>query len=180
MLTSILKLIYNNIVFKMALIDGYIYKLFLKRCGYNFMLQRNCRIYAPQNVEIGNNTGISHHTDLDGNGGLKIGDDVMIGPYTQIISADHRFDSLLIPMRKQGIRGESVTIGNDVWIGAHVVVLPGISIGDGSIIVSGSIVTKDIAPFSIAVGNPAKVVKHREQQINGIKTTMITDHIKNY
>ncbi len=160
-LTSKMLFIYNFLTFKSALIHGLIYKPFLKECGKNFQLQNHCRIYSPGNVEIGEDVGISHHTDLDGHGGLKIGNFAMIGPYSQIITANHSFDSVDIPIKHQGICNKSVLIGNDVWVGTHVVILPGVTIGDGSIIGAGSVVTKSIPPYSIAVGNPTRIIASR-------------------
>jgi len=66
-------------------------------------------------------------------------------------------------MRKQGF-AESlpITIGNDVWIGRRVIILPGVVIGDGCVIGAGAVVTKSLPPYSVAVGNPARIVKNRK------------------
>jgi len=92
---------------------------------------------------------------------IHIGDNTIIGAYSYIISANHRADCRNIPIRDQGFVGAPITIGNDVWIGTHVVILPGVSIGDGAIIGAGSVVTKDVPPYEIWGGVPACHLKKR-------------------
>ena len=88
-----------------------------------------------------------------------IGDDVMMGPNYIIYTRNHSFNRTDIPMNKQGMQDfKSVVIGNDVWIGARVIILPCVQIGDGSIIGAGSIVTKDVPPYAIVGENPAKII----------------------
>lgn len=66
-----------------------------------------------------------------------------------------------MPIVAQGLEIKSVVIGNDVWIGAHAVILAGVAIGDGSVIAAGAVVTKDVAPYSVVAGVPARVIKKR-------------------
>ncbi|MFT6843459.1 MAG: acetyltransferase-like isoleucine patch superfamily enzyme [Psychroserpens sp.] len=100
--------------------------------------------------------------------GANIGEKVIIGHYTMlatevsIIGADHLFDKVGTPIVFSGRpKLEKTKIGNDVWIGHRSIIMAGVSIGDGSIIGAGSIVTKDVPPCSIAVGIPAKIIKKR-------------------
>jgi len=97
-----------------------------------------------------------------GNGKITIGDDVLFGPDVMVTVANYRFNDGS-PVTKQAMDEEDVRIGNDVWIGAKAIVLPGANIGEGSIIGGGSVVRGDIPPFSIAVGAPAKVIGARTQ-----------------
>jgi maltose O-acetyltransferase len=93
---------------------------------------------------------------------LKVGKDVMMGPYVVIIGDNHRFDNLDLPMRLQGTQEyPPVRIGDDVWIGARAIILPGLTIGNGAIIGAGSVVTKDVPPYAICAGNPAKIIRYR-------------------
>ena len=83
-----------------------------------------------------------------------------------VYEQNHNFDRVDIPMCQQGFQPvEPVHIGNDVWIGRRVIILPGVTIGDGCVIGAGAVVAKDIPPFSIAVGNPCRVIKNRK--VNG-------------
>ena len=96
-------------------------------------------------------------------GDITIGENVMMGPEVVIYQQNHRYDNLDIPMGEQGYTPmESVIIGNDVWIGRRVMIMPGVHIGDGAIIGAGAVVTKDVAPYSIVGGVPAKVIGCRK------------------
>lgn len=87
----------------------------------------------------------------------------MMGPECYIYTRNHAFSRTDIPMREQGMQDfKPVTIGNDVWIGARVTILPGVKIGNGCIIGAGSVVTKDLPNFAIGGGNPARVLKYRK------------------
>ena len=86
----------------------------------------------------------------------------MMGPEVIVYTSGHKFDRTDITMIEQGSTvPEQVTIGNDVWIGRRVIIMPGVTIGDGCVIGAGAVVTKDIPPYSVAGGVPAKVIKSR-------------------
>lgn len=88
---------------------------------------------------------------------VTIGDRVMLGPNVSILAATHETD---VRSRREGIEyARPVTIGDDCWIGGHVAVLPGVTIGQGCTVAAGAVVTKDIPPWSVAMGVPARVVK---------------------
>jgi len=95
-------------------------------------------------------------------GEIVIGDDVMIGPKVVIWGRDHGYDRLDVPMNTQGYTRSQVTIGNDVWIGASVVIVKGVQIGSGAIIGAGSVVTRNVEPYAIVAGNPAKKIRSRK------------------
>ena len=117
------------------------------------VLKRPERIFIGQSV-------INNFVTLDATygEGIRVGDKVLIGPYTVVISYDHEFSDPARPIREQECRGGRVTIGDDVWIGAHCVITRDVTIGRGSVIGAGSVVTRDIPPGSIAHGSPARVV----------------------
>ena len=95
-------------------------------------------------------------------GPLTIGADVMMGPRCVLIASSHRFDSREVPMNQQGFAPDRrIVIEDDVWLGANVTVLPGRTIGRGSVVGAGSVVRADIPPWSIAAGNPAVVLRPR-------------------
>lgn len=77
-------------------------------------------------------------------------------------TANHSFEDMDTPMRLQGDdESRPITVGNDVWIGRRAMVMPGVSIGNGSIVAAGAVVTRDVPEFSVVAGVPAKVVKMR-------------------
>ena len=95
--------------------------------------------------------------------GVSIGDNVMMGPECLFYTSNHRIEATDIPMNKQGYDGlHPIIIGNDVWIGARVIILPGVHVGDGSVIGAGSVVIHDVEPYSVIAGNPAKLISKRK------------------
>lgn len=94
-------------------------------------------------------------------GQVTIGNDVRIAPQVMIIAANHVFDDLDKPIRAQGLAPAPIRVEDDVWLGGRVVLTAGVTIGRGSVIGAGAVVTKDIPPYSIAVGVPAKVMGQR-------------------
>ena len=93
-----------------------------------------------------------------------IGSNVIMGPDVKIYSRNHIYERLDQPIQFQGKRQYETKVGNDVWIGANVVILAGVDVGNHVIIGAGSIVTKDIPDYAIVGGNPAKVITYRNEQ----------------
>ncbi len=124
-------------------------------------LNIQCHCYFGNNVYLGENSGIGMNCSVLGP--CKIGKNVMMGTNVDIITRNHKFDRTDIPMIEQGFSDyEEVVIDDDVWIGNKVIILPGVHIGKSSIIAAGAVVTKDIEPYSIAGGVPAKLIKERK------------------
>ena len=135
-------------------------KLMLDKCGKNVNIER-CATFSTR-ISLGDNSGIGAYSKIQGN--THIGDNVMMGPECIIYTRNHEFSSTDIPMCQQGFQEErSVYIGNDVWIGSRVTILPGVKIGNGVIIGASAVVTKDIPDYAVAAGNPAVVKKYRNQ-----------------
>lgn len=133
---------------------------FVQSAGKNLSIGR--RAFIHKNTVIGSNSGVGRDCTI--NNGVIIKDNVMMGPEVLIYTQNHRFDKTDVPMRTQGM-GEikPVVIEDDVWIGARVTILPGVTIGEGSVIGACAVVSKSIPPYSVAVGNPARVVKNRKE-----------------
>jgi len=118
-------------------------------------------------VELGNYSGIGINCEVGAagvgeHGGVIIGDHVMMGPECIVYTSGHEFSDTTVPMQLQGsTEPETVRIGNDVWLGRRVIIMPGVTIGEGCVIGAGAIVTKSIPEYSVAVGVPARVVKKR-------------------
>lgn len=110
---------------------------------------------------MGSRSSIGAYSLIGCSGSITIGDDVMIGPRVTIVPENHNFSDLTKPMRKQGVSRKGVIIGNDVWIGACVTILDGVTIGDHAIIAAGAVVTRDVRQFAIVVGVPGREVKNR-------------------
>jgi len=92
---------------------------------------------------------------------ISIGAFAQIGAYSYIISANHSYEKRDIPIRLQGYVGAPIVIEDDAWLGTHVVVLPGVTIGKGAIVAAGSVVNRDIPQYEVWGGVPAKFLKNR-------------------
>lgn len=114
-------------------------------------------------VVVEANVYVGPYCVLYGHGGLTIGHDTMIGAHTVIVPANHGFARIDVPMRTQPSTRRGIDIGEDVWIGAGCAVLDGVRIGPGAVIGAGSVVTRDIEAYGIAVGVPAAVVRSRKE-----------------
>lgn len=114
----------------------------------------------PPRIEIGNRCYICYYFTILNASSVSIGDDVLIASHVMISSENHGIDPESdIPYMHQPLISQPVVIGDGCWIGEKVCILPGVSIGKKCIIGAGSVVTKSIPDYSIAVGNPAKVIK---------------------
>ena len=113
-------------------------------------------------IELGDEVGFNYGCYVNGYGGLTIGDRSLIGPYSMIHTANHGMDDPDRPIQDQGWIKEPVTIGRECWIGMGTAILPGVTIGDGVVVGAGSVVVKDLPSYSIAVGNPCKVIRSRK------------------
>lgn len=138
-----------------------LYTFLMAKTGKNIYIFPPFHCPSPEGIKIGNNVNISHNCLIGGEGSVTIGNFVIIGPNTVIVSGNHGFSRGNIPMVRQKPKRAPVKINDDVWIGANVVILPGVTIGQGAIIGAGAVVTKDIPPYAIAGGNPAKVMRKR-------------------
>lgn len=143
-------------------IRSFFARLYLKNAGKNIDIQKGARF--SHHCEIGNNSGIGQDSRLYGK--VIIGNDVMMGPNCWIYTQNHEYSSIDKPMNVQGpMPMKPVIIGNDVWIGGRVTILPGVKIGNGTILGAGAVVTKDVPDYAIVGGNPAKILKYRKSNI---------------
>ncbi len=133
--------------------------LLLDKCGQNVNIEKNA--VFSSHCELGDNSGIGIRASLGGK--VIIGRNVMMGPECIIYCRNHAFNRLDTPMCEQGFQEERpVSIGDDVWMGGRVIILPGVTIGYGAVIGAGAVVTKDVPDFAVVGGNPAKVFKYRK------------------
>lgn len=140
------------------LVRGWFAKRILESSGDNINIEREATFGSR--TRLGDNSGIGVNCELHGE--VRIGNDVMMAPEVVMYTANHSFEDMDTPMRLQGDdESRPITVGNDVWIGRRAMVMPGVSIGNGSIVAAGAVVTRDVPEFSVVAGVPAKVVKMR-------------------
>lgn len=152
--------------------------------GKNVIIERNALVFHPENIYIGDDVYIGHYAVLKGYyknkmvigsgtwigqlcffhsaGGLIIGNNVGIGPGVKIITSAHKGDIMEKPVLHSAIEFKKVIIEDDSDIGVGAIILPGVTIGKGAVIGAGSIVTKDVSPYTVVAGNPAKIIKRRD------------------
>jgi galactoside O-acetyltransferase len=157
----------NSFIHKFPYLTSYVrakyYGLFLKSLGQSVFVAHNFKASKLNHIRIGHHVYINHHVSLlAGENEIVIGNYVQIGPNVSIMSATHKHDRVDIPMYEQkGYISETVIIEDDVWIGLNVIILPGVVIHKGAIIAAGAVVTKDVNPYTIVGGVPAKYIKSR-------------------
>jgi acetyltransferase-like isoleucine patch superfamily enzyme len=120
----------------------------------------NFREMAHAGIKIGRRTFLGEETLMRGQGGITVGDDVLFAPRVQVLAVDHVMADATRPIMDQGITAQGITIEDGCWIGAGAIVLDGVTIGRGSCVGAGAVVTTSIAPHSLAVGVPARVIRN--------------------
>lgn len=146
-------------------------KAMFKHMGKNVNIEHGAFFASGKDIEIGDNSGLGLNCRVAGP--LKIGRDVMMGPNVMIFTQNHETENVAKPMRLQTAQKKAVTIGNDVWIGANVMILPGVTVGDGAILAAGAVVTKDVEPYTVVGGNPAKEIKKRTSDPDAVKPRIL-------
>lgn len=126
--------------------------------GNNSTIEDFCTINnGVGDVLIGDRTRIGMSNVLIGP--VTIGNDVMLAQNIVLSGLNHGYEDITIVPHKQPVTKKKITIEDEVWIGANVVIVAGVTVGKHSVIAAGSIVTKDIPAYSVAVGNPARIIK---------------------
>jgi len=138
------------------------------KIGDNVSIHRNTIIECTgvirnigEELEIGNNVGIAQNCFIQVRGKVSIGNNVIFGPNVSIFSENHNFNDSQLPVSIQGETRKGVKIEDGVWLGTRVVILDGVKIGKNSIVAAGSVVTKDVEPYTIVGGVPASKIKDR-------------------
>lgn len=136
--------------------------------GKNFTLGQNGIIDCTgvikelgESLEIGDNVGISPNFTIFVRGRVQIGNNTIIGPGVTVVAENHVAEDINTVIRKQGTTRKGISIGENCWIGAGVTILDGVSVGDGAVVAAGAVVNKDVEPFTIVGGVPAKLIKTR-------------------
>lgn len=144
-------------------------KLRLKRgahfeVGDSCVLDHDLTVECAGTLRIGHRVIFGHHCTLAAIESLEIGDDALIAEMVSIRDHDHAFSRLDVPIRTQGAVSSPTRIGKNVWLGAKVTVLRGVTIGDNTIVGANAVVTKDLPADVIAVGIPARVIRSRRAE----------------
>jgi acetyltransferase-like isoleucine patch superfamily enzyme len=145
-------------------IRNHFYEQSLKSCKGKIYVLPNVIMCYPHRLNIGYNVFINRGAYITARAEITIGDNVMIGPYSVINSGMHQYRQKDKLIRDQGHKLAPIEIGNDVWIGANAVIMPGVTIGNGAVIGAGAIVTHSIPPYTVAVGVPAEVMSSRRSE----------------
>lgn len=141
--------------------NGYL-KLYLGKFSKGSSVQLSCRFLNGRKVFLGDRTVVNFGCLFDGRHyPIRIGSDVSIGPEASILTLGHN------PQDPNfADKGGEVVIGDRVWIAYRAIVLPGVTIGTGAVVAASAVVTKDVEPYTIVAGNPAKPIKKRSKEIN--------------
>ena len=140
---------------------GLFYRALFLSSGKSLLIYPSVYIIFAHRMSVGRRVAINVGTYIDAGGGVKIGDNVMIGPHCVLSSREHSIEATGVPMCYQPVRYGNIAIGNDVWIGANVSIIGGVTVGDGSVIAAGAVVIGDIPPNAIVGGVPARVLRSR-------------------
>lgn len=135
--------------------------LSLDNFNRNIYIMGGCKFENYRKTKFGKWVFVNHDTTFSTPQGITVGDYVMIGPKCLFASVHHSFDDWDKPMIFQHAEIKNIVIEDDVWIGANVTVLGGVRVGRGSVIAAGAVVSRDVEPYSIVGGVPAKLIRHR-------------------
>jgi maltose O-acetyltransferase len=135
-------------------------KRIIKQCGRNVIVKNKCYFGNGNRLSVGDRTQLGQNSKLGG--AITLGNDVLMGPDVVMMATSHAYDRVDVPINQQGAEEEQeIVIGDNVWIGTRVIILPGVKIGSHSIIASGAVVSKSFEEYSIIGGVPAKLIKKR-------------------
>lgn len=141
---------------------GWHYRALLERAGKNLRLAQGVRINNPGLVSLGENCYLGDGVQLYAwNERIVIGSNVLVAAGVRMITRKHGFADVGRPMSAQGYDNAPIVIEDDVWIGFQAVILPGVTIGRGSIVGAGAVVTRDVESYSIVGGVPARLIRKR-------------------
>ncbi len=131
--------------------------------GEGVRLMAGSHLWATDSgrIEIGPRTFVGSHSWLVANESVRVGADVLIAPFCYVQDTDHGFADPDTPIADQPSVSSPIVIEDGVWLGAHSIVTRGVRIGKGAVIGAGSVVTRDIPPYAIAVGSPARPIRSR-------------------
>jgi len=144
-----------------VLARGFLCRFIFREAGIRINIQKNVYFGKGNKISIGDYSGIGENSILGQDEEIRIGNNVLIGPHLMIFTQNHNFGDRNKLIREQGATRKPVIIEDDVWIGARVILLPGVTLGRGSVVAAGAVVTKSVPPFSVIGGVPARIIGNR-------------------
>ena len=132
-----------------------------KRCGGFVWLQPRVMVIHSDRITFGKNFACNSGAYINGIGGITFGDFVLIGPNVTISSGRHAIDGAHPEIISRKSMGMPIVIEDDVWLGAGVVIMPGVRLAKGTVVGANAVVTRDTAPYAVVVGSPAREIKNR-------------------
>lgn len=150
---------------------GRYYSRLLATAGEGLRIGCDVRIYRPEMVRVGSGCYLGDGVQLyPWNAPISLGNNVLVAAGARMITRKHGFAELDRPMAEQGYSNAPIVIEDDVWIGFQAVILPGVTIGKGSIVGAGAVVTRDVEPGSIVAGVPARLIRLRTSPSGPVET----------
>ncbi len=143
-----------------ARLNRFVVKRIFRKCGQGVNIRPRVYFGSGANVSIGNHSMMGQDSIIGSTAEVAIGNDVMMGPEVLVYTSNHGM-AAGTPMRLQPLESAAVRIGDDVWIGARCIILPGVNIGDGAVLAAGAVVTGDVPANAVVGGVPAKLLKYR-------------------
>lgn len=118
-------------------------------------------IFPGRDLHLGDDVDLAYGALITTSGGVSIGDRTLVGYGARILSSNHHIPAVPQRIFAAGHTDAPVVIEQDVWIGANAIILPGVTIGEGAVVAAGSVVTRDVAPWTVVGGIPARELRHR-------------------
>lgn len=140
---------------------GLAYRPFLKKAGWPVLFGERIKITEPWNMEVGAWSGIGHNGRANATGGITLGRWAAVTHGCVLNTISHVYDDPEANFRTQGIEVAPIVIEDEAWLGNGTYVMPGVTIGTRAIVAANSVVTKDVPPYAIVGGNPAKPIRRR-------------------
>ena len=153
-------------IFLVGRVPSHVFRLLMYRHVFGVQIGRGstvywrCRFFQPKGVSIGDHSIIGNDAFLDGRYGLRIGSNVNIGGEVAIFTAEHDVDDPAFKMV-----GGAVAIDDYVYIGSRATILPGVTVGKGAVVAAGALVTRDVLPYAVVGGVPARKIKERSRDL---------------
>lgn len=145
-------------------------------CGSGIIVKPHAYVGRAVGLRLGDRAELGRNARIDQP--VTIGDNVLMGPDVVILTVLHGFEDPDVPIYMQGKQEtRPVVIGNDVWIGMRVIILPGVTVGDGAVLGAGAVVTKDVPAWAVVGGNPADVIRMRGDRLAnpGVEPPSVAD-----
>ena len=151
------------------LIDKFVHRggvPLIKNIGNNCVVMPDCVFGHADNIALGDNVYIGEGTRIYAQGNVTIKSGTVIADTVDIRTANHYYDGTELKMLPfdEKVLISPVMIEENVWVASHVLILPGVTIGEGAVVAAGAVVTKDVPSFAVAGGNPARVIKYRDKE----------------